>query len=393
MNVKRSYNLLLATLALTVFGGAFFETAHNPLGIKYFSESLVVLSIMTIIFRSLSPTKLTPFEILVLLLPIILICYSALFSNRYYGQPFYYGLIEERRILYLYFYFPLSVFFQNLVKPKDAFLALQMAAILVSILAFSVQLGLISPWNEGISSQYRAGRVSIANGLLMFGLTSAVLTFRRPHIITAAIIITCMLFVSLTRQIPIASFLSIVLAILFTSLSKKYGSPVLVFFVAIFTLIVLMISISLDLSDLASITIYLDLLSSDYLQSSARYSTISYILQDWNLFGHGALSLLWNDGFSALYGGNFFLADVGVFGTLHRFGFFSIIIVYITLAIILNRITKLYKLRSEAFVTVLSWGFSFLILLPLAAPFEYRGHLLAIFFAVSNIFCARQRQT
>lgn len=386
MKIKSSYNLLISIIAFIVFGGTFFSTVHNPIGIRYISEISIVLSIVIILYRLLSPTRITRMEIALILLPLIAIFYSSAMSFLKYGQPLHYGLIEDRRMLQIYFYFPLFSILRRLDKPKDALSALQIAAVLITVLAFGVEMGLIPALNEGPVGQYRANRVSISNGLLMFGFLSAVLSFGRPKIITAVIILSYMLLVSLTRQIVIASMLSIALALILTSLSKNYSSPILLFFSALFTLLSSTFLSIFGILDLNIFSIYLDLLSTDYLESSARYYTINNIIQDWSVFGSGALSLIWNGGFSSIYSEYFFLADVGVFGTLHRFGIFSIVIITITFVTIFKRASKLYSLRSEAFMVILAWAFSFLVLLPVAVPFEYRGNLLAIFFAVSNVF-------
>src|SRR3546814_3303493 len=78
------------------------------------------------------------------------------------------------------------------------------------------------------------------------------------------------------------------------------------------------------------------------VEDGARSVTISLIfdhLDQVNWLPSGSLSLMWQDGFIPYFGEHFFLSDVGVFGTLFRFGFLTFFVIPMTL-FVYQRIAK-----------------------------------------------------
>jgi hypothetical protein len=133
--------------------------------------------------------------------------------------------------------------------------------------------------------------------------------------------------------------------------------------------------------------------SADYLRDSARVLTslqIYHEIANGDPWGHGALSLMWRGGFHHLYGENFFLADVGIIGTIFRFGILAIPILVFASWILVRSIRTLPK--GEVRRTV-AYGiiFSFL-LMPTAGLVVYRGFFLGILLAIASHHAENAKQ-
>jgi hypothetical protein len=134
--------------------------------------------------------------------------------------------------------------------------------------------------------------------------------------------------------------------------------------------------------------------STDYINESARILTSLQIFSEFSngdLWGHGALSLMWKGGFHRLYGENFFLADVGVIGTMFRFGILAVPILIFASWILIRATRRLPKgeiRRTVAYGII----FSFL-LIPTAGLVVYRGFFLGILLAISAYHTESLKQT
>ncbi|MEY8213288.1 MAG: hypothetical protein RPR97_02265, partial [Colwellia sp.] len=90
----------------------------------------------------------------------------------------------------------------------------------------------------------------------------------------------------------------------------------------------------------------------------------------------GALSEMWGGGFHRIYGENFYLADVGIFGTLYRYGLVGLILQILGAGyIIIHFIRASAKPGSQVFQMM---GLLLLLMTPLSAPVEYNSGILAI---------------
>lgn len=128
-------------------------------------------------------------------------------------------------------------------------------------------------------------------------------------------------------------------------------------------------------------------LTDEYVSESWRALTILTVLnefQNGNIFGSGGLYIGWKDGFHRIYGAFFFLADVGVFGSLYRFGLFAILIYG---AYFVLQIRILMKISNSEYKRLFSVLFLMLIVAsPFAAPLETRGHVVGFILAATSYF-------
>ncbi len=111
---------------------------------------------------------------------------------------------------------------------------------------------------------------------------------------------------------------------------------------------------------------------------NVRENTISQIinhLQLYNGLPQRSLSLMWNDGFKPIFGDYFFLSDVGIFGTVFRFGFLSILVIPIGLAVHYLVARKL----SRDLEFTLAVFLAFMTIWPLQGLFEYQGTAALLF--------------
>ncbi|MFC6478930.1 hypothetical protein ACFQDN_23790 [Pseudomonas asuensis] len=105
---------------------------------------------------------------------------------------------------------------------------------------------------------------------------------------------------------------------------------------------------------------------------NVRENTIAAImnhLHQYNWVPSGSLSLMWNDGFKRFFSNYFFLSDVGVMGTLFRFGFLTFAIIPIGLFIHYKVATKL----SPNLDFTLAFFLANLAMWPLVGVFEYQA--------------------
>jgi hypothetical protein len=133
--------------------------------------------------------------------------------------------------------------------------------------------------------------------------------------------------------------------------------------------------------------------SAAYLQDSARVLTSLQIYHEFSNgdpWGHGALSLMWRDGFHRFYGVHFFLADVGIIGTIFRFGILAVPILLFSSWILVRAIRTLpggEVRRTVAYGII----FSFL-LMPTAGLVVYRGFFLGILLAIASHHAENAKQ-
>jgi len=117
------------------------------------------------------------------------------------------------------------------------------------------------------------------------------------------------------------------------------------------------------------------------VEDGARSVTISLIfahLDQVNWLSSGSLSLMWQEGFIPYFGEHFFLSDVGIIGTLFRFGFLTFLIVPMTL-FVYHRIAK--NIATDM-TFIYSTMLAFFVIWPLNGFFEYGQPVFALLFVI-----------
>ena len=369
----------------------FTLTPHNPFGIPGTREAYILLSAAYIpFFFAQKPKGYLPY--FVLLIPPLAMTYSAAMAGFTFGQPFLAGVMEERRMLQLWTFFPLAVHARDFDHLMKVFLRVCIFAAIMGILNY---IGVLPGWHEYeiSAADGRDGRANFAtNPLLIATLYSTEMMLKskatRRDVIAVILGLTFLVVVAQTRQIVLAYMLVTTLRLAFSR-----GNAVLKFFtMGALSLIVVYAAFELS-TDSFLVAKYAELLDLESLSDSARGSTIATIYNNLSAFGSGALSLSWRGGFSEIYGQNFFLSDVGIFATFFRFGvIFAPVILIITFLFFWAPYKKSVQTSQRVAVSVSA--IALILLIPTGAIFEHKSVLLAIVVAMGyagNMFSKRIR--
>lgn len=379
-------------------------TAHNPVGIRYAREVYLAALIAYAAWRTLfffSRHALPKFFVWVLALSALPALWSAVTALLVHGQPLHYGLLEERRLFEFLSGFVIAdlalrtgVTWERLVRVVFA------TAVFCAALGIGFQLGLV-PDLRSILGDFdgrpgiRELRASIGLSYLVLSVYIAMLSAVRFPAEGAGISIrhavawsffflSVIAFIGQTRQIFIVGASVAGLYLLKEWRRAIRYLPHAVFFALLTAAIV---SVAIPASRLAQYWSLLTALSDrDYLSASARAKTIAVIFREVGarlFFGGGALSLQWQGGFSRIYGNFFYLADVGDFGVLYRYGVFAVLYFAATLFFL----WRCYARVPDGYLkTLCGVGFLFSVITSLTAGFQmYQGTYLGLLVALCEI--------
>jgi hypothetical protein len=364
-------------------------SASNPFGIKGVSEILTLFYLLFacgyLLHQYASKTAIYKIDISIFVVVISGILYSAIAAKISFGQPVYYGLFEQRRLLILLIYFPLVWGFRNnIVSVTQIMNWIFVVALLCGVLSVLVATGVVDPINvhEIGESSLREDRYSIGKFYLIIGSLFALyrLSFEKnsKYIYPLLFLVGVLVIVVQTRQLLIALVIASAF-MLGTARSLAWGGA------AILSIAVAANTSSILLELLAKYQmLFMQLAAEEYLEASARARTIDAIINElasglW--FGFGALSARWNEGFARIYDANFFLSDVGVFGTAYVFGLFAIVL-YGTYLYWQYRLVKASKQHRYYRLLVAVWAF-LIVIIPVGATLEYRGTVAGLLLALS----------
>lgn len=368
--------------------GVLEQSPMNPIGIKYVQEAYLAICLGFLVFFVLATvgTHNPDFNTLIsfgVFVSVVFIVLPALFSMLYYGQPFYYGLIEERRVLFAFSSILLLYVCKKLTSSQleKTILAISLLAVVLSWLCFYELLPDFRDREGADLSRPGRSAVGVPGIILSYclcvyywqkGKSPLDGSVRSKHIyaVLAMVFLGTLIFVTQTRQI-------LLLLAIFTVLQLKGRAVILG---GIGLMLMGPIVINPHLLDFTGINI-------DFYIQSAQNGTSDGV-REWTvhqIFTHladnywlpsGSLSLMWNDGFQPYFGSYFFLSDVGVIGTLFRFGFLSALIIPISFFVYYKTAIKLN--RDLSFILPLFVGY--LAIWPLQGIFEYLQSVTAILF-------------
>jgi hypothetical protein len=307
-----------------------------------------------------------------------------------YDQSIVLGLLEERRIFMLWYFYPLVFHargFQNLARTLIG------VGFLVVTLGLLYRIGVIGGFKEIAISEIdgRFGRANFSGTtiviLTLFALGLVFVRNARERILSRkyALIffflgVSFVVFATQTRQFILALAISTIFFFLFGKIDAKLKLFFIYFILLVFLLI---LSASGSLTDLSIGSKFSEIFDLEKLQHSVRFSTISSIMRESEFWGNGALSGQYTYGFHYLYGENFFLADVGPFGTMFRYGILSVPCFAMT-AYFMAFIWRSMQDKATIMAISLCLGVISLILQwPGAAILEYRGNDIAVLLALA----------
>jgi hypothetical protein len=308
----------------------------------------------------------------------------AIFSFYTFGQPITYGLIEERRILFTFGFVPLLLLAKH-ISTRQFEHAFIYAALIAVVLSWCFKFGLVPDLREEQTSWDRPDRSSIGPFLICFAYFYCIQVWakgkspingeqrqRKLYLILAAVLLLTLVFATQTRQL-------IVLCLAFTLFSLRAKA---IIWAASLCVLLSPLFFYPELLEILGLNVefYESSLDGD-VEDGVRPHTIASVFSHLNLVNwlpSGSLSLMWQDGFIPYFGEHFFLSDIGIIGTLFRFGFLTFLLVPLTL-FVYHRIARSINSEMEFTYAVM---LAFFVIWPLNGLFEYTQPVICMLFVL-----------
>ena len=293
-----------------------------------------------------------------------------------YGQPLIYGIFEERRILAVLIYFPIrDILDQKWISIGDFERYFVLIATICAILSIGILLKII-PALQAINTSevaIRSERISIGSGWVALSIPymiSAQTPFiKHSRLLLLPLAIFTLLVIIQSRQLILMSLI----ATLFVVRGQRAAFLVTVMIALSY---VAMLSIpAINDHFMLIIQLFSEATSNDYTTLSWRALSYAHVLEYWSneKWGHGSLSHFWRNGFERVIGVYFYLADIGIVGTLFRYGI-SGVLLYLIWGVLQFRLIRLISDRRKR--NLMAALFLFILIgTPVAAPLEYRGYI------------------
>lgn len=362
----------------------FGSTPGNPFGLTALNEIYLALATAYAFFIvALGRTRKG--DLLFLAVPILAMVLSAFIADSVYGQPFYLGLVEERRMLWLYLYFPLRDLTERLGYDAMRRIILNTALFCAS-LGFLWYLDFIPGWNELSKRFAMADRANFGS---VFVAIALLLGFRQERIYKTLFLFAFLVLVAQTRQVLIALIIAVIAMYVVESIRSR--KP---FLLSAFLIMAILVLIPAAVDPYA-IVAYLpssfqELARTEYLESSARSRAFADVFNHFRPFGHGALSNLYRGGFALHFGPYFFLTDIGFIGTIHRYGWLALIYCGLTMYFIVSIWRRAGLGEANQFMPIFGATIALLAAWPTAGILEYRGGFIAMLAGLAAVCGQRQ---
>ncbi|WP_407296870.1 hypothetical protein [Stutzerimonas zhaodongensis] len=386
---SRFFFLPLTVLAIILHFSVFGDSTHNPIGFKFLNEAYLAVCLGFAVLLILSSTEDASREFRILMYyafysVVVFTVLPAIFSYFTFGQPITYGLIEERRILFTFGFVPLLLLAKH-ISTRQFEHALIYAALTAVFLSWCFKFGLLPDLREEQTSWDRPDRSSIGPFLICFAYFYSIQIWakgkspingerrqRNVYLVIAAVLLLTLVFATQTRQL-------IVLCLAFTLFSLRAKAVV---WAASLCVLLSPLYFYPELLEILGLNVefYESSLDGD-VEDGVRPHTIASVFSHLNLVSwlpSGSLSLMWQDGFIPYFGEHFFLSDIGIIGTLFRFGFLTFLLVPLTLFVYL-RIARSINSDMEFVYPVM---LAFFVIWPLNGLFEYTQPVICMLFVL-----------
>jgi len=380
------------------FGKAFETQPLAPfLLLEVTLAALLVLATATIVME-IASGRLDWLDLLFFLFPLLWLALSAGFAWLQYNQPLIYGISEDRRILTFLYWFAFNPVRRKFrLGPADLLLALTLCACIYLVVAIGLQItvpdrlsGRVIPDLDPRRLRMSAPGDCFAISFLV-GLVGLLVSNRHKMNAVALLVgLIGLVQVAQTRQLTLAAMAA---ALLIIWMLRPAWALIIGLLAATAFAGVMLIRGPIIFEQLADALFpNISEFFGANLASNARMQTfgiVSSLLTNNYFFGLGAVSLLYDGGLSRLYGRNFFVNDVGVFGEIFRVGFFYIAFVWAYAAATL----RLWQHMAGVHRAVVGGIYLFYLLLAPTDGFFYRlGFVHAFLFLLMASAAAEGRQ-
>ncbi|HBS81271.1 MAG: hypothetical protein CMK99_06685 [Pseudomonas sp.] len=379
----------LTVLAIVLHFSVFGDSTHNPIGFKFLNEAYLAVCLGLSLLLILASTEESSREFRILMYyafysVFVFTVLPAIFSFYTFGQPITYGLIEERRILFTFGFVPLLLLAKH-ISTRQFEHAFIYAALIAVVLSWCFKFGLVPDLREEQTSWDRPDRSSIGPFLICFAYFYCIQVWakgkspingeqrqRKLYLILAAVLLLTLVFATQTRQL-------IVLCLAFTLFSLRAKA---IIWAASLCVLLSPLFFYPELLEILGLNVefYESSLDGD-VEDGVRPHTIASVFSHLNLVNwlpSGSLSLMWQDGFIPYFGEHFFLSDIGIIGTLFRFGFLTFLLVPLTL-FVYHRIARSINSEMEFTYAVM---LAFFVIWPLNGLFEYTQPVICMLFVL-----------
>ena len=386
---SKFFFLPLTVLAIVLHFSVFGDSTHNPIGFKFLNEAYLAVCLGLSLLLILSSTEESSREFSVLMYyafysVFVFTVLPAIFSFYTFGQPITFGLIEERRILFTFGFVPLLLLAKH-ISTRQFEHAFIYAALIAVLLSWCFKFGLVPDLREEQTSWDRPDRSSIGPFLICFAYFYCIQVWakgkspingeqrqRKLYLILAAVLLLTLVFATQTRQL-------IVLCLAFTLFSLRAKA---IIWAASLCVLLSPLFFYPELLEILGLNVefYESSLDGD-VEDGVRPHTIASVFSHLNLVNwlpSGSLSLMWQDGFIPYFGEHFFLSDIGIIGTLFRFGFLTFLLVPLTL-FVYHRIARSINSEMEFTYAVM---LAFFVIWPLNGLFEYTQPVICMLFVL-----------
>jgi hypothetical protein len=386
---SKFFFLPLAVLAIILHFSVFGDSTHNPIGFKFLNELYLAICLGASLLLILASTETTAREFRILT---YYACYSilvftvlpAIFAYYTFGQPIMYGLIEERRILFAFGFVPLLLLAKH-ISVLQFERSIIYAALIAVFLSWCFKFGLVPDLREEQTAWDRPDRSSIGPFLICFAYFYCIQIWangkspingddrhRNFYLVVAAVLLLTLVFATQTRQL-------IVLCLAFTLFSLRAKAIV---WAASLCVLLSPFYFYPELLEILGLNIefYGSNLEGD-VDDGIRPNTIASVFSHLDLVNwlpSGSLSLMWQDGFIPYFGEHFFLSDIGIIGTLFRFGFLTFLLVPLTLYVYQRIARNINPDMGFSYCVMLA----FFVIWPLQGLFEYMQPVICLLFVI-----------
>jgi len=312
---------LFLLLVLYVNSGAPWSQ-NNLLGVAWLQEAylaaLLAYTALAVLPRVVTRGRATAAEVAILALAFLPPLLAAVNALATFGQPLAYGLVEGRRYLgYLVFFPVLDAMRRGHVSERRVLAMI----LLVAVVCYLNSVFLAVP---DVDDPNRPDRVRIGTFYIVLAYLWAVVRWRGARLGGAYAVLAFGFFAYLivyaqTRQILVAAAL-VTLALLLSR--PRHLATFSVLGAAAWGTAAAGLWGGAGWAERYAF-MFGRIVNVDLLEASVRAKTVGFILGDMRdgfLWGRGALSLLWRNGFHRVYFDHFFLSDVGLLGSAYQFG-------------------------------------------------------------------------
>ncbi len=379
-------------LYVLFFSGFLFLTPDKRAGIFFVQEFFLFFSIFISLLLYLKHKNNLPKELLLLCIAVLFLWFfNSFLAYLHFGQPIYFGLFEERRMLFYISVIPFYLFLANGTVSLNNFYKVHIYAfsicIVISFLYINGVFELRSASDYLIidivnkSSDLRHNtRIPFASHLtsLVFVISLYFISKNEPNfrkvILYAFLIFLALAYQWLVIQKRTTMLYWFILALFMFPINVKSIIKLIIISILVFGVLVIISPDFVNEQFEKAVYMWEELFRP--LEYRTRYLTGSIIitaLMDNYFLGMGSLSQQWNGGFTEFYGPTFYLSDLSFLGLLFRYGIFALLIYILAIMYML----KICNKDIFGFSKVISLNFFIQLIININLPLLYDGQFYA----------------